>query len=254
MACYFIAVISAYRAGAFMHEIVHQKSNKKFSRAFIWFWNLTIGVFALYPSPRFNVHLRHHQLGVFGTEQDPQYPLIKREGKWQLKESFFLFVVLPLAFPLLNLLRVASLPFDLIYPWAGIRKKLLFLFQKPVSLSSEDWKIVFVVDVCSFFFMIAIAILCPLQWYSVVVGAWFLSSLRVPLEHSYIEHKKTTGKRDQQLDSFDIVRTWKKPVVSLYSLIVQPVGSNLHRIHHENPSIFYWKLKAFSSSEIETNV
>ena len=185
--CYFSACVTAYRAVAFTHEIVHQSCNKNFDRRFIWFWNLSAGALALTPSIGFKKHLRHHAIGIFGTKKDAQYPLLRKGGKWQLDKILLLFVLLPLVNPLINLARVMSTPYSYIFPGQNIKSPLLFLFDKNVELSNKEKHILLGLDT----YYLAIAIILALSglfwyWYPIAVGGYFFTRPGCRMAYTHI--------------------------------------------------------------------
>ena len=188
------------------------------------------------PSPTFNAHLEHHAIGKFGTKDDPQYPLIKNSyWLWLI-----LFILLPLLTPAINLIRVLLTPIDEIF-----KTKLRFFFYrllyKNQSFSDRDLQLMFWCE--RYYFTVVILFLRMSSqmpklfciWYTVSVGAWFLSALRIPLEHSLVTYQEKTTREDQIADSYD-----RKP--SFISFIVQPLNLRLHKKHHANPSIPYYQL------------
>ena len=223
---WFLASALAYRCGAFVHELVHQRTNKDFDYKFTWFWNLTAGLFMLMPSPDFNIHLKHHTNGVFGTKDDVQYPLVNSDRVLWLK----LFFILPFVLPIVNSTQV------LVRVLTG---KNVYLFQKNDIISSRESDLIAIAN--SYYFVVGSgfalwSIFYPslfLVWYSVSVGAWFLSALRVPLEHELTEYKVNAN---QVKDSVDRPKT-------IYTAIVQPLALNYHKTHHAHQSIPYHNLK-----------
>lgn len=220
-----LAIIFLYRAGAFTHEIAHQNKNPKM-KVFKFVWNITMGLLILQPSLRFtNTHLKHHTTGIFATENDPQYPLIFKD----IKLAAAIFLLLPWVLPIYNLLVC------LIYK----NKSLESILYKDIKYTKTERRIV---DSYELYYAIATALvlaLVPLQvivaFYLVSVGAWYLSVLRIPLEHPLSEYKKTSTSRDQEVLSY----THESP---LY-IPIQPLALRYHTVHHMYPKIPYHNLK-----------
>lgn len=235
----FIAAVATYRMGAFIHEIVHLGKSKQFPRFFTAYWNLTAGLFILMPSPLFNSHLLHHTVGIFGTKHDGQYPLIRSDRFL----AFKLFILLPIFLPLLNLARVLLTPFDLVFPNLRVKAWYFNLSNQSFGYSSLDEDRVIAIESIYFW---CVCFICITNinllsiWYLISVGAWFLSTLRVPLEHGLTHHKESTNLKDQIKDSVDRPR-------SLFSFIIQPLGLNYHRTHHRYPGIPYHNLSSLKS-------
>ena len=239
---YAIACTSLYRAVAFVHEIIHQRGNKKFCWLFTLVWHFTAGAIAFMPTSVFLHHLEHHSINIFGTERDDQYFL------WRSPKNFLLlFVVVPLVMPLLNLgrslippcgfNRLKSKARKITAPNGKLRlSKIERIFYGNIEKVYFFWGWIFIIT-------LPLVPSIHMWWYLVSVGAWFLSALRVPLEHDLRKKRVNVSFQDQIDDSFNFKRSWKNPVRSLYSLIVQPVGLNWHQKHHQHPYAPYYKLK-----------
>ena len=71
IAAFVVAGVLFFRAGTFIHEIVHMPA-----RQMVWFkraWNLLIGVPMLMPWVLYRNHLDHHNHRTFGTPDDGEY-------------------------------------------------------------------------------------------------------------------------------------------------------------------------------------
>lgn len=224
---FFIAGISLYRIGAFIHEIAHQNTNKEFT-SFKRFWNIFIGPLVLTPSILFvRPHLKHHTTGVFSTKDDPQYPLIKSNKRL----AFVVFCILPFLLPIYNLCVC-------VFSFMEDRNPFLSILYKGVKFSKEDY---IEAKHYSFWYLIVLEVLVLwlgyiiLPLYFVSVFAWFLSTLRIPLEHELYFYKETSDYNDQKLDS-KTHRHW------LY-IIIQPLALRYHTVHHMYPRIPYHNLE-----------
>ena len=216
---YIIASIFLYRLGAFTHEICHQYKNPKI-RTFKKVWTWTVGFMMMQSPIRFmKPHLAHHTTGIFATENDPQYPLIRSD--WKL--AIAVFILLPIILPIYNLLVCAGMPDKLLYG------KIEFTPEEMNEIRCIEVAYVLMLQLVLLFFTPVVV-----KFYFVAVGAWFLSVLRIPLEHSLRSYKKTSTIEDQRLDSF----THTNPVY----VIVQPVGLRYHTLHHMHPRIPYHNL------------
>jgi len=220
---FIIASIFLYRICAFTHEIAHQNKNPEMAR-FKLIWNLTAGLLMLQPSIKFTIpHLKHHTTGIFGTKKDPQYPLIFSN----FKLAAIIFIILPWVLPLYNLL-VCGLP---------KHKKLLNIMYKQVkftyeeTVEAESYELYYLV-------MVAFAIgLLPnliIPFYLVSVSAWFLSVLRIPLEHPLNIYIETSTSEDQKILS----KTHESPIY----IFLQPLGLRYHKAHHMYPKVPYHNL------------
>lgn len=219
-----LSIIYLYRVAAFTHEIAHQYNNPKI-KLFKFIWDITIGCLMLQPSLRFKEpHLQHHKVGIFATEQDPQYPLIFQN----IKLASGIFIILPFIMPLYNLLvcliinkntKLKNLLYSTLF--TNKERNELFWLEFYYCLV---WTVVGIIN-----FKLLICL------YIISVGSWFLSVLRIPLEHPLNEYKKTSTIKDQEVLSF----TYTNP---LYS-IIQPLGLRFHKAHHMYPKVPYYNLK-----------
>jgi len=219
-----IAAIFLYRMGAFTHEIAHQNNNPKLTR-FKFVWNLTTGLLILQPSLRFTKpHIKHHTTGIFATKNDPQYPLIFKNTKL----AAGIFIVLPWALPIYNFLvclfyknRIENI----------LYKNIEFTFAERNNIS---WfELYYVVLYAIGFATLPVSLF--ITYYLVSVGAWYLSVLRIPLEHPLSQYKKTSTARDQEVLSM----THESP---LY-IPIQPLALRYHTIHHMYPKIPYHNIQ-----------
>ena len=235
---YLVAIISLYRVAAFVHEILHQKNNPSFNKYFTWLWNLTAGLFILLPSPTFNAHLNHHKVDIFGTHNDEQYVLINGVGGW--KHQLLLFLALPYLLPIACIIRVCLYPIDAIFK-TSIQTKFYSLLYKKQKFSESDIKLLRLSELYYFIITVVFGCICwhtPklfLVWYWVSFGAWFLSAMRIPLEHSLAVHNDSVSFENQIEDSFN------RPN-GILGLIIQPLGLNRHKDHHKNPNKPYYLL------------
>jgi fatty acid desaturase len=224
---YITSCISLYRLGAFTHEIAHQNSNPKI-KTFRRVWNLTTGFLVMQPSLRFTrPHLLHHTTGVFGTNKDPQYPLIRSNPKL----AAGIFILMPWLLPIYNTLV------SLFSPAEGNKLEGILYDPDKLSFSHQDYLEIHIYEYLYIHGLLIAILLIPkviLTLYLVEVGAWFLSTLRIPLEHSLEEYKEVTTYKDQETDSF----THLNPLFA----IIQPLGLRYHQLHHMDPKIPYHSL------------
>lgn len=220
-----LSFILLYRFCCFTHEIAHQNKNKEF-KLFKILWNLTGGLLMLQPSIRFTKpHLEHHTTGIFATKNDPQYPLIFSD----IKLAVIIFVFLPFLLPIYHLILC-------IIPWKNTRINRLI---SDTVFSTDEYKEIQLYELYYSVIYILSIFLAPkfvVTFYLVSVGSWFLSVLRIPLEHPLNYYKKTSNQKDQEVLSY----THK----NIFYVIVQPLGLRFHTLHHMKPKLPYYKLKA----------
>lgn len=219
-----LASIFLYRLCTFTHELAHQSKNRKMKR-FKIVWNLTGGLLMFQPSIKFTrPHLKHHTTGIFATKDDPQYPLIFSD----LKLAAGIFFVLPWVLPIYNIL-VAALP-----KWRALEN----ILYKDVKFTNKERDEIKSYELYYFAVLCGLVAMAPLMllptFYLVSVGAWYLSVLRIPLEHPLVTYKKTSTSEDQKVLS----KTHESPIY----IPVQPLALRYHKAHHMYPKIPYHNL------------
>lgn len=224
---FLIACVFLYRAGAFTHEIAHQNLNPNF-RNFKRVWNLTAGVLILQPSLRFTKpHLTHHKTGTFATKDDPQYPLIFKD----IKLAAIIFLILPWFLPIYNFL-ICLFSYEK-------NNKLEKVLYKGTNFSKEEYEIIQQYEKFYLLITLLFLLVAPLNiivsFYLVSVGAWYLSVLRIPLEHPLSEYKKTSVAKDQEVLSMTHE--------SIVYIPLQPLALRYHTVHHMYPKIPYHNLQ-----------
>ncbi|MDG4720078.1 MULTISPECIES: fatty acid desaturase family protein [Thalassospira] len=237
LAGYVLCVIGLHRAGIFGHELAH-RPNSKALRVFYWFWHVTIGCIIMVPSARFaQPHKIHHQTGTFRTDKDPQYLLVRSNPKL----AVFVLLILPFVTPLYGTFQT------LITSIGGMeleeridrfsQKYLNFSTSTPVPDAKKN-EVVWLSRL-SLLYLIALVWFLP-QFvgivYAVLVGAWLLIVLRIPLEHELERHAESSSSDDQMYDSFTI----ESPI----AVIIQPIGFRYHTAHHMYPGVPYHNLPA----------
>lgn len=233
---YFIAVVSVHRAGIFAHEIVHRPGHPRM-KAFNSFWNWTAGALIMVPTIRFmKPHLTHHANGTFRTKDDPQYLLVRSDGKLM----FFVLVLIPFIMPLFNLFLVLTASLGGIALEEAIERytrRRGFSITTPMS-ARQKVEVTRLSRHYLILFIVYVALLpqtLPL-FYAVLVGGWFLTVARIPLEHELERYAEKSVARDQMRDSFT--------VESPLAVLVQPVGFRYHTAHHMYPGVPYHNLPA----------
>lgn len=224
-----ITAVFMYRAGAFTHELCHQNYSREL-QPFKLLWNYTMGIIISQHSIRFyKTHTLHHTTGIFGTPKDPQYVLINSSLWLKLKVLF----IAPLLFPLYNFiicflsfLGIFSSPFH------------SFLYPSYINYSFKEAADIRLMESFSFFFHLFFLSLFPSTYFLfllTIIISWYLSALRIPLEHNLKTHKEVTEYEDQIKDSYTHYHF-------LYVLL-QPLGLRYHMSHHMFPKVPYHNLQ-----------
>lgn len=245
---YILSIFTLYRATAFIHEATHQERNPDF-RTFVLVLNLTIGAITLVPAYRFfKPHNIHHTTGIFRTNADPQYLLVRSNTKFAL----FLFLLIPFIMPLVNLFFAITASPGGILDAEGMLERFLKRRGYIAGTGSEFpeeykrpvmWLSLYSLVMYGIFFYF-------FPWslpyvYAVHVGAWFLGTLRIPLEHRMDYYVEKSDEHDQIVDSFT--------VESIFAELLQPLSLRLHTAHHLYPGVPYHNLPALHRELKRTN-
>lgn len=231
-----VAVVSLHRAAILMHDICHQYDNPRLKR-FIWTWDLTVGAIAAIPSPRFlRPHRIHHAIGTFRTKDDPQYLLVRTDRTL----AVFVLIFIPFIMPVLNIVNavaasVAGTALDeAVERWASKRGNPTGSVVAERHRPRVIWLSRYYVALYALY-----AYLLPeTLWiaYTVLVAGWWLTTIRIPLEHRMEHLLESSDKRDHVLDSFTI----ESPLAA----ILQPLAMRFHAAHHLYPGVPYHNLEA----------
>lgn len=239
------ASILLFRAGTFIHEIVHFAR-----REMVWFrraWNLLIGIPLLMPWVFYRNHLAHHSARGFGTPDDGEYlPLAAAP----VRETFKYLVQAPLL-PLLVVIR-----FGLLGPvsWLhrGLREWVLTAvsagvinpyYRKRFAAGEETH--LRIVEALCFIYIAGIAALVALQVitglrllmaYVLMSGTLTLNWVRTLAAHGYANRGDRMSHVEQFGDSINVTgQTW-------LTVLLFPVGLRYHALHHLLPTLPYHNL------------
>lgn len=239
------ASIFFFRAGTFIHEIVH------FSRReMVWFrraWNLAIGVPLLMPWVIYRNHLEHHNAYYFGTPEDGEYlPLAAAP----LSETFKYLLQAPVL-PLLVVLRFGVLG-PLSWLHRGLREWVLTAASAGVTnpyyrsrFPKSDERDLVIAEALCFAYLVTLGVLVSI---SVITGkqlalAYLLMSTTLTLNwvrnlaaHGYGNRGDRMSHAEQFADSINITgQTW-------LTIFLFPVGLRYHALHHLMPTLPYHNL------------
>jgi len=240
-----LSATGLFRAGTFIHEIVHFRHDEM--NAFKWAWNLLLGFPLLSPWVIYRNHIEHHTQQYFGTPGDGEYlPLAASPPIETLKY----FAQIPLL-PLLAIVRFGLLgPISHLSPrlreWLLTRASAAITnpyYRKrfPAKLEPElqrsEWFCfawLVILATATFFGPIE-----PGHW----AMAWALLTLAVGLNwvrnlaaHGYRHDGTPLDKTGQIADSINIPgQTW-------LTVWLFPVGLRYHALHHLLPALPYHQL------------
>jgi fatty acid desaturase len=242
IAAFLVAGVLFFRAGTFIHEIVHMPN-----RQMVWFkrtWNLLVGIPLLMPWIMYSNHIEHHNHRRFGTPSDGEYlPL----GSSPLRETLKYLAQAPLL-PLFTLLRFGVLgPVSWLHP--GLRRWVLTRASAAVSNPYYHERFpkryenhLRMVEALCFAYLAAIA---GLVWrgsihvpylfmaYLLLAFTLALNWVRNLAAHRYVNAGAPMSLTDQVAESINITgQTWL--TVALF-----PVGLRYHALHHLFPALPY---------------
>jgi fatty acid desaturase len=246
IACYLIAGFALFRAGSWIHEIVHFRGKEL--RGFTVAWNILAGIPMLTPSFFYSNHIDHHSTKHYGTGQDGEYlPL----GNGPLREMAYFWLqvfVLPIAIYLRFLIVT---PLSFLYPplrrWA-LQRFSFFVINLKYRHEIPRGAPLFWWAVVEFFCFVRAAALLAwvvLGWapperipliYSIAVFTLGLNYVRNMVAHHYRSNGEPMGHVDQLFDS---VNLRGMPIVTE---LFFPLNLRYHALHHLFPSLPYHNL------------
>lgn len=242
---YALAAAFLYRGGIFAHEIVHRERDPRM-KIFYWVWQLTCGAALMLPSARFyGPHTAHHADGIFRTKDDPQYLLLRTNGRL----AFFVLVGLPLLTPFYVFLQILVASIGGLALEEALDRFTRRHFNFSVSTPLEPERKTEVTWLSRYYLALfaTYAYFLPGTiwfYYAVLVGGWLLTVLRIPLEHELERYAASSDHQDQMLDSFTV----ETPL----AVLVQPIGFRYHTAHHMYPGVPYHNLPAVHKHLKET--
>lgn len=241
------ASVLFFRAGTFIHEIVHMPSGQMtgFKRA----WNLLLGIPFLMPWVMYRNHIEHHNHRQFGTPADGEYlPL----GSSPVTETLKYLAQAPLL-PLFMAVRFGVLG-PLSWLHGGLREWVLTRASAAVSnpyyskrFPKRDEAHLKLVEALCFVYLLAIAVLL---WHGSISGVQLfmgylllaftlgLNWVRNLAAHRYINDGQRMTMAEQVEESINITgQTW-------LTVAMFPVGLRYHALHHMFPALPYHRLGA----------
>ncbi|MDB5998321.1 MAG: fatty acid desaturase [Rhizobacter sp.] len=239
---FMVAGVFFFRAGTFIHEIVHMPSGQM-----VWFkrvWNLLLGIPLLMPWILYRNHTEHHNHKNFGTPLDGEYLPLAASPLW---ETVKYLAQAPLL-PLFMVARFGILgPVSWLHPW--LREWVLVNVSAAVSnpyyrkrFPKRDEAHLKTVEVLCFAYLVAIAVLVGAGVFSMtqVMMAYLLLAFTLGLNwvrnlaaHRYANEGGQMTMDEQVADTINITgQTWL--TVALF-----PVGLRYHALHHMFPALPY---------------
>jgi fatty acid desaturase len=241
-----VASLALFRAGAFLHEIVHMPKGRM--TGFKVAWNLLFGIPMLSPSFMYENHADHHARPNYGTARDGEYQPFARGDGWRVLLYFGQVLLLPL-FGVIRFLLLSPLAW--IFP-----KARLWVWQAASSYVSNlqyrrelppgerhGWWIACEVGCFLWAIFVAASLLASsaggeilFKLYLLSAAAIFWNWLRNLAAHRFLSAGEPMSHEDQFRESVTITGTpW------LHELLF-PVGLRFHAIHHLLPGLPYHNL------------
>lgn len=245
IAAFLGASILFFRAGTFIHEIVHIPRGQM-----PWFgrvWNLLLGIPLLMPWVMYRNHVEHHSPKRFGTPADGEYlPLASSP----LAETIKYLVQAPLL-PLFMIVR-----FGVLGPLSHLNHRFREWVLRAASAAVSnpyyrkrfptwDERHLTIVETLCFIYLAAIGALMFTHRISLsqlfmgyALLAWTLSLnwVRNLAAHRYANRGEPLSRSQQVADSINITgQTW-------LTTLMFPVGLRYHALHHLFPSMPYHNL------------
>jgi len=235
-----------FRAGTFIHEIVHFRDGelKWFARA----WNLLMGIPLLMPWILYRNHVDHHSVRYFGTPDDGEYLPLAAAPRSETIKYIAQVTVLPAG---------VILRFGLLGPlsWLNSRLRewlLTGIYSAAVSnpyyrrrFPKGDERHLLIVEVLCFLWLLALLVLVArghMHWmvfvkaYALLGVALGLNWVRNLAAHGYANRGERMSLPEQVADSINITgQTW-------LTVLMFPVGLRFHALHHLFPFLPYHNL------------
>ncbi len=242
IAAFLVAGVLFYRAGTFMHEMVHMQRQelKWFKRT----WNVLLGMPLLTPWIFYRNHIDHHNRMHFGTPRDGEYtPLAASPVRETLKYL--------LQAPLLPIFAV--LRFGVIAPLSHLHPRLREFVLTRLSAGAtnpyyskrfpkRDEGHLTIMEWLCFAWIAAIATLLVLGYitamhllmaYLLLGWTLTLNWVRNMAAHGYANDGQPLTHADQLRDSINITgQTW-------ITAWLFPIGLRYHALHHLLPGLPY---------------
>ena len=236
------SAIVFFRAGTFIHEIIHFRNGELawFARA----WNLGMGIPLLMPWILYRNHVEHHSVRYFGTPEDGEYlPLASAPVIETLK-----YILQTPVLPVLTVLRF-GVGAPLSWFHRGLREWLLTAASAGVinpyyrkRFPKSDERHLLIVEILCFAWLVLLAVLLAqgvITWehlaraYVLLGVALGLNWVRNLAAHKYGNYGERMTLAEQFDDSINITgQTW-------LTMLLFPVGLRYHALHHLLPGLPY---------------
>jgi fatty acid desaturase len=246
------AAFPLYRAMVFTHELVHVP--KRELPGFSMAWHLLCGVPLLAPNFLYRqIHVNHHKRGHYATEQDGEYIPFPRSPVMEI----LLFLGSGLIIPLMAIVRFTLLaPLSLLHPSirhmvrtkaSSMGVRTFFTRELPkTSTERFEWNLyeslccAYAIGSVCLMLLGLLPVVAVVCWYMLVSVIVTLNAIRaIGCTHYYIHDAMIPiSIREQIEDSINVNSN------SVVTLLLCPVGTRYHCLHHIFPSMPYHSLRA----------
>ncbi len=235
-----------YRAGLFIHELVHLPADR--FRGFRIVWNLLCGIPFLIPSFVYYTHLDHHRRRHYGTGHDGEYLPLSHRSRWWIVA----YLAQSLIIPVLAVVRFGLLtPLTWFHPsirtWVHRRASSMIIdpmYLRPLP-TDRVLRTIRLQEVGCFLFIVAFATLIFLghqpmfvlyQAYATGVVVVTINAVRTLAAHRWLGEGDSMTFLEQLVDSVNM------PAGSWWNIWWAPVGLRFHALHHLFPTLPYHAL------------
>ena len=240
-----IASFALFRAGSYIHEIVHMRHGDMLGFRVVW--DLICGIPMLMPSFFYTNHIDHHKAHHYGTIRDGEYlPL----GAGPLSRIFLFYAQVPLL-PIYVVIRFLISPLTFLHPkfreWAlehmssfviNFRHRLTV----PKNAPRRAWaalELACFLRTVALFAVVGVG-LYPwtrlVQMYALAVCVLGLNYIRNLVAHHYRNTGEEMTHVEQLEDSVNIEGHW------FWTELFFPLGLRYHALHHLFPALPYHNL------------
>ena len=242
---FFASCLLFYRAGMFIHELVHQRNGKL--TVFRFVWNLLCGIPFLTPSFIYYTHIDHHRRAHYGTEHDGEYMPMTHRSVWfmlfYLTWCLFIPIVVVARFLILSPMAWVSPTFR---NWIHHRCSSLVMdptYIRPLP-TKKTMRTIRIQEAACFLWCAGLIIVPPLtlgRWavpfaihaYLTGVTIVFLNSIRTLGSHRWQNAGDEMSFVQQLQDSVNY------PHAPVISELWGPIGTRYHALHHLFPTMPY---------------
>lgn len=246
LALFVVSCLLIYRAGLFIHELVHLPAGR--FHGFRIVWNLLCGIPFLIPSFVYYTHLDHHRRRHYGTKDDGEYlPLAHRSRWWIIG-----YLAQSLIIPVLAVIRFGVLtPLTWLHPairnWVHRHTSSMIIdpmYHRPLP-TARVLTIVRLQELGCFAFIVAFATLLIvgrlpwfvlLQAYATGVVVITINAIRTLAAHRWLGEGEQLTFLEQLVDSVNV------PAGNWWNILWAPVGLRFHALHHLFPTLPYHAL------------